>query len=134
MKQYRDYSIYINYNKYTEAERAAELNRLYRDFYINKPTPGRIGYDPNAGKIENMFSPQAKKYFAEQEEARRKYGDANDYMPDILKYQAENDGRSRDEIRKIKDTPQSIRYEKNVAKQLDIIRLEIYCSIPSIAR
>lgn len=123
MKQYRDYSIYINYNRYTKAEEAAELYRLQQNFYINDPkNVGRIGYDPKAGKIENMFSPQAKKYFEEQEEFRRKHGDVNDYMPGILEVQAENDGRLRDEIRKLPPSPKSLRYERNVTAQLDIIR------------
>lgn len=124
MKQYRKYSIYINYNLYTEAEKAAELTRLQHDFLFKKPqVPGRIGFDPNAGRIENMLSPQAKQYYAEQEEYRRTTGrDANDYMPDILRYQAENDGRFRDEIRKAPPSPQSLAYERNVTRQLDIIR------------
>jgi hypothetical protein len=124
MKQYRKYPIYINYNRFTEEERVAELNRLQHDFYFKKPaTPGRIGYDPNAGKIGNMLSPQAKQYFAEQEEARRKYGDnVYDYMPDILENQANIDGRFRDEVRLLKPTRESLNYEKNVTKQLDIIR------------
>lgn len=122
MKQYRDYPIFINYNKYTEDERLAELDRLTSNFYLNKQPPGRIGFDPNAGKLENMFSPQAKQYFADLEEAKRRYGDFNDYKPDELKFLAENDGRARDEIKPLKPTAASIEYEKAVYRQLDIIR------------
>ena len=122
MKQYRSYSIFINYNRFTEREKAAEINRLQNDFYFRKPERGRIGFSPGSMKLENIFSPQAKDYFAEQEAYRRLHGDVNDYMPGILEVRAEREGRLRDEIRKERATSESKNYENAVFKQLDVVR------------
>ena len=122
MKRYRTYSIYINHNLYTDAEREAELNRLDRDFYITKPPSGRIGYDPAAGRLENMISPQAKAYLAEQEEYRARHGDVYDWKGAIRAEEARVHGRYRDEIKELKATPASLKYERDVTRQLDIVR------------
>jgi hypothetical protein len=121
MKQYRNYAIYINYNKFTEAERSAALHARDVTFYTNQ-TPGRVGGAfPESMKLENLLNPHATRYLAEQEAYRKKHGDVNDWQRDYREFDVDTKDKMREEVRPEKATKESVAYEKRVYRQLDII-------------
>lgn len=101
MRKFKHYPIYINYNIFTKEDREAEIFARTARFY---------------GSHEGL------KYTREMEEARRKYGDANDWKKDEIAYLAERDGKRRDEIRPGDHTsPEAIKYEIEVSRALETI-------------
>jgi len=77
MLQFKNYPIYVNYNPFEDAEREKALQQRRRDFYSS-----REGVD----------------YARDLVNAKYKYGDAYDYMPEVLKNQVDTIDRQVDEI------------------------------------
>src|SRR5215470_10720728 len=77
MLQFKNFPIYANYNPFEDAEREKALEQRRRDFYSS-----REGVD----------------YQRDLVNAKYKYGEAYDYMPEVLKNQVDTIDREVDEI------------------------------------
>ena len=102
MKQYRQYPIFINYNIFTDEERAAAFKARTARF--------------NASR-------EAKEYAVEREGYRKLHGtEAFDYKAYIRESAVKTGEEKRlDEIAEETATPESLGYESDVTKTLDAI-------------